>query len=313
MVGSSGLDCLFGVCVRLYLLFGVISLGLGDILLFSLGLHSGRKQPEVRVFYLLGEPRLLLAVFCVFATHTAFGASKAGLPGNPVPLTSSEYVLPGKFEWEPDLSPEGPVSIAVNLSLQKLEVFRGGTLIARSSISSGRAGHSTPVGTFSILEKELIHHSNLYDNAPMPFMQRLTWHGLALHAGNLPGCPASHGCIRLPSEFAKRLYQITSRGDEVTVAGKASEFRLPSRASIQKLAQPKKALIIDEPSTVTQTESRPKSGVRASDPLLSSAKSMRELEAEECRIRSNPDLTPEQRRAELKRVWSLQRALLGTQ
>lgn len=265
------------------------------------------------MLYLLGEPKFLLAVFCVFAAHTAIGASKAGLAGSSIPLTSSEYVLPGKFEWEPDLSPEGPVSITVNLSLQKLEVFRGGTLIARSSISSGRAGHSTPVGTFSILEKELIHHSNLYDNAPMPFMQRLTWHGVALHAGNLPGCPASHGCIRLPSEFAKRLYQITSRGDEVTVDGKASEFRLPSRASRQKLAQPKKALIIGEPSSLTQTDSRPKSGVRASDPLLSATKSMRELEAEECRIRSNPELSPEQLRAELKRVWSSQRALLGTQ
>ena len=265
------------------------------------------------MFQLLGELKFLPVVFCVFATHVALGASKADLAGSPIPLTSSEYVMPGKFEWEPELSPEGPVAIAVNLSLQKLEVLRGGTLIARSSISSGRAGHSTPVGTFSILEKELIHHSNLYDNAPMPFMQRLTWHGVALHAGNLPGCPASHGCIRLPSEFAKRLYQITSRGDEVTVEGNASEFRLPSRASLQKLAQPKKALMIGEPNSMNQTESRSKSGERASDPLLSSKKSMRELEAEECRIRTNPDFTPEQRRAELNRVWSSQRALLGTQ
>ena len=255
----------------------------------------------------------MVVVVCVFATHVAFAASKADLVPTPIPLTSSEYVMPGKFEWQPELSPEGAVSIAVNLSLQKLDVFRGGTLIARSSISSGRAGHSTPVGTFNILEKELIHHSNLYDNAPMPFMQRLTWQGVALHAGNLPGSPASHGCVRLPSEFARRLYQITARGDEVTVEGKASEFRLPSRASLQKLAQPKKAVIIGDMSSVIKTELRPRSAESPSYQLLSSSKSMRELEVEECRIRTNPDLTPEQRRAELNRVWSSQRALLGTQ
>lgn len=255
----------------------------------------------------------MMVVFCVFATRVAFAASKVDLVPTPIPLTSSEYVMPGKFEWQPELSPEGAVSIAVNLSLQKLDVFRGGTLIARSSISSGRAGHSTPVGTFSILEKDLIHHSNLYDNAPMPFMQRLTWQGVALHAGNLPGSPASHGCVRLPSEFARRLYQITARGDEVTVEGKASEFRLPSRASLQKLAQPKKAVIISEMSSVIKTELRPRSAESPSYQLLSSSKSMRELEVEECRIRTNPDLTPERRRAELNRVWSSQRALLGTQ
>ncbi len=266
----------------------------------------------MRVFDLRGKLRLVVAVFCVLLALPAFGASGVTMISAPIPLTSGEYLMPGKFEWQPDLALEGAVSMVVNLSFQRLDVFRGGTLIARSSISSGRAGHSTPVGTFSILEKELIHHSNLYDNAPMPFMQRLTWHGVALHAGILPGRPASHGCIRLPSEFAKRLYQITARGDEVTVEGKASDFRLPARAPLQKPPQQKRAGVEGESSSCKQAELLPKSAESGSKSTVFSTKSMRALEAEERRIRTNPELTSDQRRAELNRVWSLQRTLLGT-
>jgi hypothetical protein len=250
---------------------------------------------------------VLVPVLCLIGIHGIAADLKAPARREPAvqnpPLTDSEYLMPGKFEWQPELSIEGPVSIVVNLSMQKLQVFRGGTLIARSSVSSGRPGHSTPVGTFTILEKQLMHHSNLYNNAPMPFMQRLTWQGVAMHAGALPGSPASHGCIRLPSEFAKRLYGITSRGDEVTVEGKASEFRLPSRVSQQKQASPKKAIVVNP--SVPREGSQTASGIA----LAPVPKSMRELEAEEVRIRNAPELTPEQRRVELNRVWSSQRAL----
>src|SRR3546814_12301464 len=86
-------------------------------------------------------------------------------------------------------------------------LFRSnGVLIGISTISSGTAGHETPTGIFTILQKKVDHKSNLYDDAPMPYMQRLTWSGIAMHAGNLPGYPASHGCIRLPLDFAERLY-----------------------------------------------------------------------------------------------------------
>jgi hypothetical protein len=257
----------------------------------------------------IGKLTILVPVLCLSAMHGSSAEFKAAAKResavqNP-PLTDSEYVMPGKFEWQPELSTEGPVSIMVNLSMQKLEVFRGGTLIARSSVSSGRPGHSTPVGTFTILEKQVMHHSNLYHNAPMPFMQRLTWHGVAMHAGVLPGSPASHGCIRLPSEFARKLYEITSRGDEVTVDGKASEFRLPSRQ--QKQTIPKKAIIVNPPAP------RDANSIATQTALNQSPKSMRELEAEEVRIRNAPELTSEQRRAELNRVWSAQRALTGGQ
>ena len=259
----------------------------------------------------IGKLAVWVSVLCLGAmdgisAELKVAARRETAAQNP-PLTESEYVMPGKFEWQPELSTEGPVSITVNLSMQKLEVFRGGTLIARSSVSSGRPGHSTPVGTFTILEKELMHHSNLYHNAPMPFMQRLTWHGVALHAGVLPGSPASHGCIRLPSEFAKKLYEITSRGDEVTIDGKASEFRLPSRVSQQKQAAPKKAIIVSPPPLREGNHIAPETALNRTQ------KTMRELEAEEVRIRNAPELTPEQRRVELNRVWSSQRALIGVQ
>jgi len=111
----------------------------------------------------------------------------------------------------------GDIRVLVSIPQQKAWVFRGGTLIATSPVSTGRPGHETPAGTFPILQKQVHHRSNRYSNAPMPYMQRLTAYGIALHAGALPGYPASHGCIRLPHAFAKRLYGLTGPGTRVTV------------------------------------------------------------------------------------------------
>jgi hypothetical protein len=124
---------------------------------------------------------------------------------------------PGNFFWEPELAPSGPLVVIISLPDQTLSAYRNGIRIAYSSISSGVKGRSTPAGVFTILEKEVTHFSNKYHHAPMPFMQRLTWEGVALHGGDLPGYPASHGCIRLPREFARRLYSITTRGTTVIV------------------------------------------------------------------------------------------------
>ncbi|WP_114953800.1 L,D-transpeptidase family protein [Sphingosinicella terrae] len=112
------------------------------------------------------------------------------------------------------------VRILVSLPLQRLYVFRGETLLATSPVSTGRAGHRTPTGRFPILQKRVRHFSNLYDNAPMPYMQRLTHDGIALHGGRLPGYPASHGCIRLPQGFARRLYRMTSFATVVTITSR---------------------------------------------------------------------------------------------
>lgn len=124
---------------------------------------------------------------------------------------------PGEFTWMPEIAPAGPLVIVVSLPLQQLHVYRNGVHIGASTISSGKPGHETPTGAFTILQKRAEHYSNLYDNAPMPWMQRLTWSGVALHAGRLPGRPASHGCIRLPDAFAKTLFSATRTGDLVLV------------------------------------------------------------------------------------------------
>lgn len=113
---------------------------------------------------------------------------------------------------------EGPLQIMVSKDLQELKVYDGGVVVATSRVSTGKAGHSTPTGIFSILEKKRTHFSNIYDSAPMPFMQRLTWSGIALHASNsVPSYPASHGCVRLPNDFAKTLFSVTRRGGHVLI------------------------------------------------------------------------------------------------
>jgi hypothetical protein len=108
--------------------------------------------------------------------------------------------------------------LVVSLDEQRAYVYRNGIAIGLTTISSGKAGHETPTGVFTILQKDKDHKSNLYNSAPMPYMQRLTWDGIALHGGSLPGHPASHGCVRLPQAFAQKLFSETQRGDTVVVA-----------------------------------------------------------------------------------------------
>ena len=102
-----------------------------------------------------------------------------------------------------------PVMAVVSLSRQRVTVYDADGWIMRAPVSSGRTGYETPAGIYSILQRKVEHFSNLYDDAEMPFMQRLTWSGIALHAGALPGYPASHGCVRMPHGFAERLFDVT--------------------------------------------------------------------------------------------------------
>ena len=117
---------------------------------------------------------------------------------------------PGQFLWHPEISPAGPIVLVVSLDEQRAYVYRNGIAIGLSTISSGKPGHETPTGVFTILQKDKDHKSSKYNAAPMPYMQRLTWDGVALHAGNIPGYPASHGCVRLPYEFSKLLFDATT-------------------------------------------------------------------------------------------------------
>ena len=131
---------------------------------------------------------------------------------------------PGEFLWMPEKSPSGPVAIIVSLPDQLVHVYRGGVRIGLSTCSTGKKGHSTPTGVFTILEKDKHHRSSTYNNAPMPNMNRLTWKGVALHAGNLPGYPASHGCVRLPLKFSELLFTVTHVGTPVIIANDHSEL-----------------------------------------------------------------------------------------
>jgi lipoprotein-anchoring transpeptidase ErfK/SrfK len=112
------------------------------------------------------------------------------------------------------IAPSGPILAVINLPTQRCYVYRNGILIGVATISTGKPGHLTPTGVFTVLQKQVHHKSNLYDSAPMPYMERLTWSGVAMHAGNLPGYPASHGCVRMPRVFAKLLYQETALGSK---------------------------------------------------------------------------------------------------
>lgn len=138
----------------------------------------------------------------------------------PDPVAAQARSLdPGEFVWKPERAKSGPVQVVVSLPQQRAYVYRSGTLIGVSTVSSGKPGHGTPPGTFPILQKKKDHRSNKYNDAPMPYMQRLTWSGVALHGGNVPGYPASHGCIRLPTKFAKHLFGVTELGSAVVVTG----------------------------------------------------------------------------------------------
>jgi hypothetical protein len=128
-------------------------------------------------------------------------------------------LAPGEFVWTPERADAGPIEIVIGLAEQRAWVFRDGELIGISTVSSGKEGHESPVGRFQILQKRRDHRSNRYGDAPMPFMQRLNWYGVALHGGHVPDHPASHGCIRLPLGFARALYGATELGSFVYVSG----------------------------------------------------------------------------------------------
>ena len=147
-------------------------------------------------------------------------ASAAGMDA--LAITEAAATLPpNRFVWTAAADAPGRVSVLISIPDQRAYVFRGERLVAASSVSTGSDEKPTPTGTFTILQKKEQHRSNLYDDASMPFMQRLTWDGVALHAGRNPGFPASHGCIRLPSAFAKKLFAVTQLGATVEVTDEA--------------------------------------------------------------------------------------------
>jgi hypothetical protein len=131
---------------------------------------------------------------------------------------STETLKAGDYVWHPEVSPAGPLVVLVSIPDQLMYVYRNGVRIGRSTVSTGKAGKRTPTGVFTVLQKKVRHESSIYKGAKMPHMQRLTWSGIAMHAGQLPGYPASAGCVRLPVDFAAKLYSVTALGTTVIIA-----------------------------------------------------------------------------------------------
>lgn len=154
--------------------------------------------------------------YALLALFAAIGIAPLAQPARLDPDTAS--LAHGEYVWHPEVAPSGPLVVVVSLDEQRAYVYRNGIAIGVSTISSGRKGYETPPGIYTILQKREIHYSNRYDDAPMPYMERLSWDGVAMHAGKVPGYPSSHGCIRLPAMFARKLFDVTNLGVSVVVA-----------------------------------------------------------------------------------------------
>jgi lipoprotein-anchoring transpeptidase ErfK/SrfK len=150
---------------------------------------------------------------------------------------------------EASAKPQGPLIIAVSIDQQSVRVYDGKGLFAESPVSTGMKGHSTPMGVFSIIQKNKKHRSNIYSGAPMPYMQRITWSGVAMHAGVLPGYPASHGCIRMPTAFAIKMWNWTRMGARVIIApGEITPANVSHPLLVAQKIVPQ-PLLADDPKT----------------------------------------------------------------
>ena len=149
------------------------------------------------------------------------------------------------------VKPQGPLIIAISIEKQKLRIYDANGFFAETPISTGMKGHLTPMGVFSVIQKQKLHHSNIYSGAPMPYMQRITWSGIAIHAGVLPGYPASHGCIRMPMTFAVKMWNWTRMGARVVIT--PGEMTPTSISHPLLIAQK----VVPQPATAPQTDAPP--------------------------------------------------------
>ncbi len=201
----------------------------------SHSLHPHRHAARSRGHQTSNLPGLL-SILLLFFAAIAIQAENIE-PGQEQKALTPD-LKPGDYIWQPEVSPAGPVAIIVSLSEQTLYVYRNGVRIGRSTVSSGKTGHKTPTGVFTILEKNVVHHSSAYHEASMPYMERITWGGVAIHAGNLPGYPESHGCIHVPMDFAKKLYDITDKGTTVLVTDAKATPSSPAQPGLLFSANP---------------------------------------------------------------------------
>jgi hypothetical protein len=162
--------------------------------------------------------RFVVSILLIAACSLAYAVPFWGARESESVDTPPADLKPGQWIWGGDNKAMGPMAVIVSLTEQRAYVYRNGVLVAVSTVSTGKPGHETPTGVFTILQKDKDHRSKKYDNAPMPWQERLTWDGIALHAGGLPGYPESHGCVHLPSAFAEKLFASTNMGMTVVIA-----------------------------------------------------------------------------------------------
>jgi len=158
----------------------------------------------------------LLFSTSAIAAGTPFWGAKAPVPFDTPPMQLKK----GEFTWAPNIAPAGPILVLVSLEEQRAYTYRNNILIGAAMVSTGKPGHETPTGVFTTILKDKDHHSSKYNNAPMPYTQKITNDGVALHAGGIPGYPESHGCIHLPSEYARLLFEAAPKGMTVVISGK---------------------------------------------------------------------------------------------
>lgn len=207
--------------------------------------------PIIQTFFIALSLASVFSYAPVLDAAVPFWGAKASLPAD----TPTNQLQHGEFIWMGEAVTSGPVVMVVSLVEQKAYVYRNGVLIGVTTVSTGRPGFETPTGVFTILQKDKDHRSTIYNSAPMPYMQRLTWGGIALHAGGLPGYPESHGCVHLPSELARQLYDISPPGMTVVVASEASEPRTVTHPGYLAPVSPASGKPTGE-SALSQTESQ---------------------------------------------------------
>jgi lipoprotein-anchoring transpeptidase ErfK/SrfK len=227
---------------------------------------AGRRQLPTGKSYFLGNAAFSNA-FCRIALLAAAGIVGAASPAEAAPSVfwpdyyepyppprfapprmrkSIKKHLPKNEDVAKDSrKPQGPLIIAISIEKQLLRIYDANGAFAETPISTGMRGHSTPMGVFSVIQKHKYHHSNIYSGAPMPYMQRITWSGVAMHAGVLPGYPASHGCIRMPMNFAVKMWGWTRMGARVVIT--------PGELSPESFSHPLLATQKIPPAAAAQT------------------------------------------------------------
>jgi lipoprotein-anchoring transpeptidase ErfK/SrfK len=182
-----------------------------------------------------------------------FGGPRGGYSAPPQAIPQEDDVpvrrrAPHSTKYDKDANKfgklNGPLAIVVSIAKQRVTLFADGKQVAEAPVSTGTTGHETPMGIFAIIAKARYHESNLYSSAPMPYMERITWSGVALHEGPLPGHAASHGCIRLPGSFASSLFKVTKLGARVVIT---RDPVAPVAFASPRLFTPKKPEPIDTP------------------------------------------------------------------